>query len=81
MIPTGDFLAHAGAWTGLPPSDLLGLLRGAAPVSAGASAELEQLVAAIARDPSRRGSCSIPTATPPGCWANCAHSTARPAPR
>ena len=29
MIPTGDFLAHAGAWTGLPPSDLLGLLRGA----------------------------------------------------
>ncbi len=51
MLPTGDFLAHAGAWTGLPPSDLLGLLRGAAPVSAGASRELEQLVEAIASDP------------------------------
>ncbi len=51
MIPTGDFLAHAGAWSGLPPSDLLGLLRGAAPVSAGASRELEQLVRAIAADP------------------------------
>jgi len=50
MIPTGDFLAHVRAWTGLPTSDLLGLLRGAAPVSAGASAELEQLVAAIAQD-------------------------------
>ena len=37
MVPTGDFLAHVGAWTGLPPSELLGLLRGAAPVSAGAS--------------------------------------------
>ncbi len=54
MIPTGDFLAHAGAWTGLPPSDLLGLLRGAAPVSAGASAELEQLVTAIANDEQAR---------------------------
>jgi pyruvate,water dikinase len=51
MIPTGDFLAHAGAWTGLPSSELLGLLRGAAPVSAGASAELERLVAATANDP------------------------------
>ncbi len=50
MIPTGDFLAHVGEWTGLPTSDLLGLLRGAAPVSAGASDELERLVATIAQD-------------------------------
>jgi pyruvate,water dikinase len=50
MIPTGDFLAHVGAWSGLPSADLLGLLRGAAPVSAGASGELEQLVAAVAKD-------------------------------
>ncbi len=49
-VPTGDFLAHVGEWTGLPTSDLLGLLRGAAPVSAGASAELDRLVAAIAQD-------------------------------
>ncbi|MGO9489331.1 MAG: PEP-utilizing enzyme [Solirubrobacteraceae bacterium] len=54
MIPTGDFLAHAGAWSGVSPSDLLGLLRGSAPVSAGASAELEQLVAATATDPRAR---------------------------
>jgi len=54
MIPTGDFLAHAGPWTGLPASDLLALMRGAAPVSAGASGELERLVAAISKDPQAR---------------------------
>src|SRR5262249_2402043 len=46
-----DFLAHVGEWTGLPPADLLGLLRGASPVSAGASSELERLVGAIKADP------------------------------
>ena len=50
VVPTGDFLAHVGDWTGLPPADLLGLLRGASPVSAGASAELERLIAAMAKD-------------------------------
>jgi len=53
-VPTGDFLAHVGDWTGLAPAELLGLLRGAAPVSAGASAELERLRTAIAQDPSAR---------------------------
>ena len=53
-VPTGDFLAHAGDWTGLPPAELLGLLRGAAPVSAGASAELDRLRTAIAQDPSAK---------------------------
>jgi phosphohistidine swiveling domain-containing protein len=43
VVPTGDFLAHVGDWTGLPHAELLGLLRGSAPVSAGGSAELEQL--------------------------------------
>jgi pyruvate,water dikinase len=43
VIPTGDFLAHVGEWTGLPPSELLGLLRGASVVSAGGSAEMEGL--------------------------------------
>jgi len=43
MIPTGDFLAHVGDWTGASHAELLGLLRGAAPVSAGGSAELERL--------------------------------------
>jgi pyruvate,water dikinase len=50
IVPTGDFLAHVGDWTRLPPADLLGLLRGTAPVSAGASAELERLIAAIGQD-------------------------------
>jgi pyruvate,water dikinase len=43
MLPTGDFLAHVSDWTGLPHAELLGLLRGAAAVSAGGSSELEQL--------------------------------------
>jgi rifampicin phosphotransferase len=50
-VPTGDFLAHVGDWTGLAPVELLELLRGAAPVSAGASSELDRLRAAVARDP------------------------------
>ncbi len=54
MIPTGDFLAHVGDWTGLPASELLGLMRGAAPVSAGASAELDQLVSAVGGDAEAR---------------------------
>ena len=49
-VPTGDFLAHVGDWTGLPQAELLGLLRGAAPVSAGGSGELDELRTAIAND-------------------------------
>ena len=37
VVPTGDFLAHAGEWTGLPHAELLGLRRGSAAVSAGGS--------------------------------------------
>ncbi len=51
VVPTGDFLAHVGAWTGLPAAELLGLMRGAAPVSAGGSDELERLKAGFAQDP------------------------------
>jgi pyruvate,water dikinase len=54
VVPTGDFLAHVGGWTGLPPAELLGLMRGAAPVSAGASAELDRLIAATAKDAKAR---------------------------
>jgi rifampicin phosphotransferase len=50
VIPTGDFLGHVGEWTGLPPAELLGLMRGASPISGGASSELEQLRAAIKND-------------------------------
>jgi hypothetical protein len=51
MIAIGDLLAHAGDWTGIPPAELLGMMRGAAPVSAGVSGELAELIAALRADP------------------------------
>jgi pyruvate,water dikinase len=51
VLPTGDFLVHVGDWTGMAPSELLGLMRGASPVSSGASGELERLTTAIGSDP------------------------------
>ncbi|HEX5223822.1 MAG TPA: PEP-utilizing enzyme [Solirubrobacteraceae bacterium] len=54
VLPTGDFLAHVGDWTGLPHAQLLDLMRGASPVSAGASAELDELVSTLAEDPQAR---------------------------
>jgi pyruvate,water dikinase len=54
LLPTGDFLAHVGDWTGLPPSELLGLMRGSATVSAGGSDEMERLKSAFAQDAAAR---------------------------
>jgi pyruvate,water dikinase len=54
IVPIGDLLAHAGEWTDVAPSELLSMTRGVAPVSAGASAELEQMVAAFKDDPAAR---------------------------
>jgi phosphohistidine swiveling domain-containing protein len=54
LLPTGDLLAHAGEWTDVPPAELLGMLRGSAPVSAGASMELGQLIAAMSEDSAGR---------------------------
>src|SRR6478735_9617508 len=54
VLPTSDFLAHVGDWTGLPPSDLLGLMRGSAEVSSGGSDEMERLKGAFARHLSAR---------------------------
>jgi phosphohistidine swiveling domain-containing protein len=54
MLPTGDLLAHVGDWTGLPPAQLLGMMRGTAPVSGGGSDELDRLIAAVTQDPSAR---------------------------
>ena len=51
ILPIGDFLAHVVEWTKLPPSELVALLRGSAPVSAGASDELGRLLAAVEQDP------------------------------
>lgn len=54
LLPTGDFLAHAMAWTQLGPSELLGLLRGASTISSGSSAELEDLKTAFSDDQAAR---------------------------
>ena len=81
VVPTGDFLAHVGDWTGLPPSELLGLMRGASPVSAGASAELERLIAAIRAGPGRPGAARVGRRSRRARLERCARSTARRARR
>jgi pyruvate,water dikinase len=54
LLPVGDLLAHVGDWTGLSPAELLGMMRGASPVSGGSSSELERLITTIRQDPSAR---------------------------
>ena len=54
MLPVGDLLAHLGSWTSVARADALAMMRGAAPVSAGASGELERLIAAIRDDSAAR---------------------------
>lgn len=51
MLPLGDFLAHTSEWTGMPPSELLPLFRGASRVSLGANEELESLARTLADHP------------------------------
>ena len=48
--PIGDFIAHVSEWTGIDPSRIVALARGAAPESAGASDELDRLVAVLTND-------------------------------
>ena len=80
MIPVGDLLAHLGDWTGVAPADSLAMLRGAAPVSAGASGELERLIAAITARHRRAMRSSTPTATPARRSPSCARSAATSGP-
>ena len=48
-FPVGYFIAETQRWTGLPSGEILGVLKGAAPISRGIGAtSLEQLRAAIA---------------------------------
>ena len=77
IVPTGDFLAHVGDWTGCPPAELLGLMRGAAPVSAGAptSSSSSSRRSATTR---RAQSCSTSDDDPGACSTRCASSTATP---
>ena len=51
MLPVGDFLVHAMAWTGLPAGELLQTMRGLSPVSAGAADELIDLRRAMLANP------------------------------
>jgi phosphohistidine swiveling domain-containing protein len=50
VVPTGDFLAHLQDWTDHTPAELLDLMRGTAPVSAGASDEFHALVSILAEN-------------------------------
>jgi len=55
MIAVGDLLAHLQLWgSGVARADALALMRGTAPVSAGASGELGRLIAAFTKDAKAR---------------------------
>jgi len=54
MLPVGDLLAHLGTWTDIAPAHALAMMRGAAPVSAGASGEHDRLIGAITQDAAAR---------------------------
>ncbi len=51
IMPVGDFMAHVSEWTGRPTGEILAVLRGSSPVSAGiARAELATLAEAMRGD-------------------------------
>ncbi|HEX6711846.1 MAG TPA: PEP-utilizing enzyme [Thermoleophilaceae bacterium] len=54
IMPVGDLMVHVSQWADIPGGELLGLMRGTAPVSAGASEELGALVDALRADPAAR---------------------------
>ena len=51
LLPVGDFLVHAMTWTGMTPGELLHVMRGLSPVSAGAVEELTALRRALRVNP------------------------------
>jgi phosphohistidine swiveling domain-containing protein len=55
VVPTGDLLAHVGDWTDVSPAELLGLMRGTSPVSAGASEQVARMITAIRQDSRAQG--------------------------
>ena len=50
MLPVGDFLVHVREWTGLAPTEVLPLFRGASRVSQGAIEELDALARVVSAD-------------------------------
>ena len=75
MLSIGDLLAHVGDWTDVPPAEVLGMMRGTAPVSAGASEQLDQFIAAINEDASAQ-QLLMSDADPAEVLASCARSVA-----
>lgn len=51
LLPVGDYVVHALAWTGRSPGEILAALSGASPVTCGGGAELAALAAAVRADP------------------------------
>jgi pyruvate,water dikinase len=55
LLPVGDFVAHARAWTSAPFEDIVRCLKGSSPISVGVAAmELDALGAAIRKDAGAR---------------------------
>lgn len=48
LVPVGDFLAHASAWSGRPPDALLAVLAGSSRISSTHNEEIEEAAAAVA---------------------------------
>ncbi len=64
MVPVGDLIAHVREWTDRPLGEVLALLRGTAPESAGSFPELDRLTAAIHESPTARA--LVESAADPG---------------
>ncbi len=54
LVPVGDFLLQASAWTSMAPTALFDALGGASPISSLVSPEVADAVEAIKRDPAAR---------------------------
>lgn len=63
-IVTGDFLAPAMQWTGLPPGELMELVRGSTPISVGFAAAEQEAAAVAIRDSEPAGEVLASAALP-----------------
>jgi pyruvate,water dikinase len=79
IVPPADFLVHAAQWTGLPTARLLGLMRGASPISGGDSPQHAALVETHRADPAARK--ALDSTDDPGKVLARARSEATPAGR
>ena len=54
LLPVGDLMTHVAEWSDVPPAQVLALMRGTAPVSAGASSELGRVISTLSDDSEAR---------------------------